>query len=63
MLQNRELRDLIREIDGHGRPPDKLKAAMQLPVFREFADECLAVCDQLTSSDGDVVPNTTHSIV
>ena len=50
ILQNKELRDLIREIDGHSKPPDKLKIAMQLPVFREFVDECLAVCDQSTSS-------------
>ena len=53
MLQSRELRDLIREIDGHSKPPDKLKKAMQLPVFREFVDECLAVCDQSTSLDND----------
>ena len=46
ILQNKELQDLIREIDGHSRPPEKLKIAMQLPVFREFVDECLAVCDQ-----------------
>ena len=50
ILQNKELRDLIREIDGHNKPPDKLKIAMQLPVFREFVDECLAVCDQSAST-------------
>ena len=55
ILQHRELRDLIREIDGHSKPPDKLKMAMQLPVFREFMDECLAVCDQ---SNDDTSPDT-----
>ena len=62
MLQNKELRDLIREINGHSRPPDKLKIAMYLPVFREFVDECLAVCDQSTLLD-NASPDTHVSCV
>jgi len=46
MLQNRELRDVIKEIDRHTKPPSQLKVAMQFPVFREFADQCLAICEQ-----------------
>ncbi|XP_065890229.1 zinc finger HIT domain-containing protein 3-like [Dysidea avara] len=48
MLQNKELRDVIKEIDGHTRPPNQLKIAMQFPVFKEFADQCLAICNQST---------------
>ena len=44
MLSNRYLRDLLQEIDQSDNPQRSLKAAMNIPVFVEFADECLKVC-------------------
>jgi len=55
MLHNKELRDVIKEIDGHSRPPNKLKIAMQFPVFREFADQCLAICDRSTTDNDTLI--------
>ena len=44
MLKNKYLRDLLLEIDRDKRPQSALQRAMNIPVFIEFADECLRIC-------------------
>ena len=41
LLANKHLRELLREIDGSADPQAALERAMHIPVFREFADECI----------------------
>ena len=45
MLQNRHLREMIREIDSSEDPGKLLGHAMQIPIFTEFADECLRIVE------------------
>ena len=44
MLANCHLRKLLEEIDQSKDPQRRLQQAMNIPVFVEFADECLRVC-------------------
>ncbi len=44
MLSNKHLQDLLKEIDQSESPQKALKAAMNIPVFVEFADQCLREC-------------------
>ncbi len=44
MLSNKHLRDLLQDIDQSDSPQKALKAAMNIPVFVEFADTCLREC-------------------
>lgn len=44
MLKNKYLQDLLLEIDRDKCPQLALRRAMDIPVFTEFADECLRVC-------------------
>ena len=44
MLANPYLRDLLLELDGSPAPQLALRRAMNIPVFVEFADQCLRVC-------------------
>ncbi len=44
MLANRHLRDLLVEVDRSRDPQQALQKAMNIPVFVEFADECLKQC-------------------
>ncbi len=43
-LSNRHLRELLEQIDKARDPVAALKDAMQIPIFIEFADACLASC-------------------
>jgi hypothetical protein len=43
-LSNRHLRDMLASIDSAHNPVAALKEAMQIPIFIEFADACLALC-------------------
>lgn len=45
MLHNRHLREMIREIDSSEDPGKLLSQAMQIPIFTEFADECLRIVE------------------
>lgn len=44
ILANCHLRKLLEEIDQSKDPQRRLQQAMNIPVFVEFADECLRVC-------------------
>ena len=44
MLSNRHLRTLLDDIDTSTDPSGAVKAAMNIPIFEEFADECLKQC-------------------
>eukprot|EP00730_Choanoeca_flexa_P000766 TRINITY_DN10327_c0_g3_i1.p1 TRINITY_DN10327_c0_g3~~TRINITY_DN10327_c0_g3_i1.p1 ORF type:complete len:142 (+),score=22.76 TRINITY_DN10327_c0_g3_i1:159-584(+) len=44
MLSNRHLRRLLDEVDTSTNPTESVKAAMEIAIFREFADECLKHC-------------------
>lgn len=51
MLHNRHLREMIREIDSAEDPGKLLGQAMQIPIFTEFADECLRIVEPQDESD------------
>ena len=44
MLCNRHLRQLLLDIHGSRDPQLSVQRAMNIPVFVEFADECLQIC-------------------
>lgn len=44
-LRNPHLRELLLDVRESRDIVAALKAAMQLPIFVEFADACLAVCN------------------
>ena len=44
MLQNQHLRVMLTELDQSEDPIRLLKKAMQIPIFVEFAEECLSIC-------------------
>lgn len=51
MLCNRHLREMIREIDSSKDPGKLLGQAMQIPIFTEFADECLRIVEPQDESE------------
>lgn len=51
MLTNGHLRKLLEEIDRSNDPQRHLQQAMDIPVFVEFADECLRVCGLRDDND------------
>ncbi|XP_065197362.1 zinc finger HIT domain-containing protein 3-like [Sycon ciliatum] len=51
MLHNHHLRDVLRGVDASASATVALKAAMQLPIFSEFADECLRVVAENGKAD------------
>lgn len=46
MLQNKHLREMMKEIDSSEDPGKILVKAMQIPIFTEFVDECLRIVDE-----------------
>ena len=52
MLANPHLRPLLLEIDSSANRQQALQRAMRLPVFVEFADECLRVCGLRDDDNG-----------
>jgi hypothetical protein len=44
MLSNPHLRAMLDTIDSSRQPGQEVKAAMAIPIFQEFADECLRHC-------------------
>ena len=44
MLCNRHLRQLLLDIHKSHDPQLSVQRAMNIPVFVEFADECLKIC-------------------
>lgn len=51
MLHNKHLREMIREIDSSEDPGKLLGQAMQIPIFTEFADECLRIVEPQDESE------------
>ena len=51
MLSNPHLRQLLLELDKSPAPQQALRRAMNIPVFVEFADECLRVCGLRDNED------------
>jgi hypothetical protein len=47
LLRNPHLRNLLKEVDSASDPASAMKAAMQEPLFLEFADVCLSVVDDV----------------
>lgn len=45
MLHNQYLKVILEEIDSSSSPQKLLNKALELPVFREFIDECLLVVE------------------
>ena len=54
MLGNRHLRELLVEIDQATNPQQALQRAMNIPVFVEFADECLRMCGLREAEEGSM---------
>lgn len=52
MLANRHLRQLLLEIDGSANQQQAVRRAMNIPVFVEFADECLRICGLRDDDNG-----------
>ena len=48
MLENKHLREIIKEIDENNDPESVLEASMKLPIFVEFANECLKSIEKKT---------------
>ena len=46
MLENAHLRDMLKSIYQSPNPEHKLGDALDIPIFSEFADECLKICMQ-----------------
>ena len=47
-LRNKHLRQMIEDIDEESDDAEaRLRAAMGIPIFAEFANECLRVCGVL----------------
>ena len=44
MLRNHHLRQLLIELNQSEEPGSLLIKAMEIPIFTEFADECLRIC-------------------
>lgn len=51
LLCNPHLRQLLRSIDSADSKEDAMKAAMQEPLFVEFADQCLKTVENGETSD------------
>lgn len=51
MLANPHLCHLLVELDGSSSPQQAVRKAMNIPVFVEFADECLRICGLRDSKD------------
>ena len=51
MLANPHLRQLLMELDASPAPQQALRRAMNIPVFTEFADECLRICGLRDTDD------------
>ena len=45
MLENKHLRTILKNIDKNENGEKELESAMKLPVFAEFANECLKLVD------------------
>ncbi len=45
MLVNKHLRQILKNIDQQENGEDELDSAMKLPLFAEFANECLKLVD------------------
>lgn len=43
MLENKNLREIIKNIDENIDPGNELESAMRLPIFAEFANKCLNI--------------------
>lgn len=52
MLANPHLRQLLLEIDSSGNRQQAVRRAMAIPVFVEFADECLRICGLREDDNG-----------
>ncbi len=50
LLCNPHLRQLLRSVDGADSKYDAMKAAMQEPLFVEFADQCLKIVEDKAKS-------------
>ena len=44
MLCNPHLRSLLLEVDSSDQPGQAIRKAMEVPIFSEFAEECLKIC-------------------
>ena len=44
LLCNTNLQKLIEDINQSSNPQELLEKAMSLPLFRDFADQCIAHC-------------------
>lgn len=51
LLCNPHLRQLLRSVDSADSKDDVMKAAMQEPLFVEFADRCLKIVENEAASD------------
>jgi hypothetical protein len=45
MLANKHLREILKNIDAQENGEKELECAMKLPLFAEFANECLKLVD------------------
>ncbi len=61
-LMNAHVRRMLVEIDSAKNKEGALKAAMEFPIFTEFADACLRVCG-VTSILNPTTPHnhTSHA--
>ena len=46
MLCNPHLRTVLTGLDKHPDPASILDRLMEVPIFKEFADECLKICGE-----------------
>ncbi|XP_019854140.1 PREDICTED: zinc finger HIT domain-containing protein 3-like [Amphimedon queenslandica] len=46
MLCNPHLRKVLTGLDKHPDPASILDRLMEVPIFKEFADECLKICGE-----------------
>lgn len=51
MVASPHLQQLLQELDTAADPQLALRRAMSIPVFVEFADECLRVCGLRDNED------------
>ena len=47
MLGNPHLRRIIKSLDTSSSPQTDMEAAMQEPIFTEFADQCLSLVERV----------------
>lgn len=59
LLYNPHLRQLLQQIDVAPNAWKAMRAAMQEPLFVEFADECLKVVEPMTEDEKEELRRTT----